>query len=77
MGMFSSAMRMLFERRRNRSGFAACDVVKLLLCLLLPLGASVEVWGQAQPSLKLKYSCTGLGKDSTVYCSGSGASAVV
>lgn len=78
MGVFSSAMSVLFEGRRNRNGFAACGVVKLLLCLLLPLGASVGVWGQgSQPSLKLKYSCTGLGKDSTVYCSGSGASAVV
>lgn len=78
MGVFSSAMSVLFEGRRNRNGFAACGVVKLLLCFLLPLGASVGVWGQGlQPSLKLKYSCIGLGKDSTVYCSGSGASAVV
>ncbi len=77
MGMFSSALCILFERRRNRGGFAACGVVKLLLCLLLPLGASVGVWGQAQPSLNLRYTCEGLGEDNTTYCSGSGVAAVV
>lgn len=73
MGVFSSAMRILFGRKRNRSGFAACGVVKLLLCLLLPLGASVGVWGQAQPSLlKLTFDYEGLGnnKDRLTYCSG-------
>lgn len=77
MGVFSSAMRIFSERRRNRNGFAACGVVKLLLCLLLPLGASVGVWGQAQPSLNLRYTCDGLGEDNTTYCSGSGVAAVV
>lgn len=77
MGMFSSAMSVLFERRRNRIGFAACGMVKLLLCLLLPLEASVGVWGQAQPSLNLTYTCDGLGEDNTTYCRGSGVAAVV
>lgn len=77
MVVFSSAVRILFERRRNRSGFAACGVVKLLLCLLLPLGACVGVWGQAKPSLEIKYTCEGLGEDNATYCSGSVVAAVV
>lgn len=74
MGVFSSAKRILFERRRNRSGFAACSVVKLLLCLLLPLGASVGVWGQdLEPELKPTIS----GKEDTVYCRGGESSAII
>lgn len=79
MVVFSSAMRIFSERRRNRSGFAACGVVKLLLCLLLPLGASVGVWGQAQPShLKLEFDYQGLGnEDRLTYCSGGNLAAKI
>lgn len=74
MGVFSSAMRVLFGRKRNRSGFAACGVVKLLLCLLLPLGTSVGVWGQdLKPELKPTIS----GKEDTVYCRGGESSAII
>lgn len=75
MGVFSSAMRIFSERRRNRSGFAACDVVKLLLCLLLPLGASVGVWGQDwQPELEPRIAGK---KGVTVYCRGGEESAYI
>lgn len=74
MGMFSSAMRIFSERRRNRNGFAACGVVKLLLCLLLPLGASVGVWGQ---DLKPELVPTISGEVATVYCKGGESSAII
>lgn len=74
MGVFSSAMSVLFEGRRNRNGFAACGVVKLLLCLLLPLGASVGVWGQ---DLKPELVPTISEEVSTVYCKGGESSAFI
>ncbi len=74
MGVFSSAMSVLFEGRRNRNGFAACGVVKLLLCLLLPLGASVGVWGQ---DLKPELVPTISGEVATVYCKGGESSAFI
>lgn len=77
MVVFSSAVRIFFECSRNRFGFATCGVVKLFLCLLLPLGACVGVWGQAKPSLEIKYTCEGLGEDNATYCSGSVVAAVV
>lgn len=74
MVVFSSAVRIFSECRRNRCGFATCSVVKLLLCLLLPLGASVWVWGQdLQPELVPTIS----GKKSTVYCRGGDSQAII